>query len=471
MEQRALIRTAICFICTMAVASTAMAVDNGPLPLPFSSSSVDNGPLPLPYSHSAEVHHPPPLPPQPEHKTHPPVAFDRGLIFSTPDGSRTLKITGQIALTHSRFNGGYNQDELGQGRFGQDSRVQTARLGFSGKIFKHWDYKFQIANLGDRDDDLYLRQAKMIFDGWSFANIVIGKDSMGYGLDNMNDVYNTYGTGFTMLAGGFSPGPSLGVGLAKFYPSSKIVWNAGVYSFGDVIRNANSELSGEPGFQQDTAAYIARFGKTIFHDESTGRTLYAVISGFYLEGSGNQALPVVVDGNVLGTINRDKIPPLTSGPIAENALQKESNGVDVGIATQYGSLSLESEYTHVRTMIGGTVSNHPRYEDAYIQGGWVITGEHRQFSESGGYLMGVDPNRKWGALELIARYEGIRLISNIGENSTKTGTNGRTVTAGVDWYINKHVRMALDGTHMWRWGPGVSPKEGNGVVVQANIFT
>ncbi len=401
---------------------------------------------------------------------YPLVSFDDGIHFSTPDGEQYASIHGQFAMNHSRFNGAYNVDELGDGRFGQDSRLQTARLNLSGRFSPDWNYKMELATRGGFDDDVYLRQAYMAYSGIPVVTITLGKFAMNYGLDNMHDTYDTYGTGFSMLSGTFTPPAALGITLSHYYPSNGITWNAGVYSFGDVIRNSDSEFGGQPGFLEDTAAYIGRLGWTLYDNETTHHVLFAEVSGFYLEGSGNAVVPLEANGNVLGTIAPNKIPPFSSGPVAFGANQKHSSGVDVGMGAELNSFSFESEFTQARTLITGTVHDRPIYSDGYIQAGWVITGEHRNYDASDAYLVTITPDHRYGAFELIARYEGIQLQSNIGPEDTHTGNNGRTVTAGIDWYLNNHTRFAMDASHMWTWGPYVRTKEGNGVVFQGAFF-
>jgi len=401
---------------------------------------------------------------------YPPVSFDNGIHFSSPDGTQYATINGQIAVNHSRFNGAYNPDLAGEGHFGQETGFQTARLGITGQFDPDWQYQMQIAVLGGTQDTIFLRQGYMAYSGIPVVTITLGKLAMNYGLDNMHDVYDTYGTGFSMLSGSFTPPAAIGATLSRYYQSTGITWNAGVYNFHDIIRNAGNAAQGQAGFLEDSAAYIGRFAWTLFYDPDKGRMLMGEVSGFFLEGSGNQASPVQANGNVLGTLVPNKEPPLSSGPIAVGGTQKQSNAIDVGLGAEIGPLSFETEYTRVRTMIDGSVFDHPQYDDAYIQGGWVITGEHRDYDEADAYLITVTPNHSYGAFELIARYEGIRLKSRIGTDDTETGTNGRTITAGLDWYLTDHVRFAVDASHLWRWGPGIITKSGNGIVFQGVYY-
>ncbi len=409
-------------------------------------------------------------PPPPPDDPHPFVSFHDGIRFSNPDGSQYAVLHGQVTANTSRFNGGYNTNKFGKGRFGSESEIQTARLALSGQFVPDWTYKFQIASSSVEDDSLFLRQGNLTYTGLPPFNITVGKVAMNYGLDNMHDTYNNYGTGFTMLTGVFTPPPALGITLGNYYHAYGITWNVGVYSFGNVIRNSSSELQGEQGYLQETSAYVGRFGWTLFNDRQQGRVLFWQVSALYLQGSNIQAVDVSADGNVLGTVHPLKFPPVTSGPIAIGAIQKETHIIDIGVATEYGPLSIETEYAHVRTMIGGVVSNHPRYEDGYIQGGWVITGEHRGFDESAGYLVGVTPSHRYGAFEAVVRLEAIRLQSRIYDDERKTGINARTATIGIVWYVNTHVRFAMTGSHMWRWGPGIITHEGKGIVLQGNVF-
>lgn len=134
----------------------------------------------------------------------------------------------------------------------------------------------------------------------------------------------------------------------------------------------------------------------------------------------------------------------------------------------------ESHYTNVRLLSTGTLSNvdtNTRYglETAwisgpwsiqgeyaktdlqfanapnaslggwYVQGSWFITGEKRRYSSKSGAFSYIKPKSKNGAVELAARVSTLDL-----NDGTITGGEGRNVTLGLNWYVNRYVRMMLN---------------------------
>ncbi|MGH9331816.1 MAG: porin, partial [Vicinamibacterales bacterium] len=88
----------------------------------------------------------------------------------------------------------------------------------------------------------------------------------------------------------------------------------------------------------------------------------------------------------------------------------------------------------------------------YVAATWVVTGEDK----SGG----VEPRRPLfaggvGAIELAGRYERIRMGSNAAGEPEETNPrainlleNGeRLWTFGLNWYLNRWVRIQLNGIH------------------------
>jgi len=72
----------------------------------------------------------------------------------------------------------------------------------------------------------------------------------------------------------------------------------------------------------------------------------------------------------------------------------------------------------------------------YIFGSWVVTGESRPYSK--GNVGNLKPDGRWGALELLARYDEIDL------NDIGAGVHGgkqHNWTIGANWYLLQHFRL------------------------------
>ena len=109
-----------------------------------------------------------------------------------------------------------------------------------------------------------------------------------------------------------------------------------------------------------------------------------------------------------------------------------------------------------------TVADHPTFSGWYLEGSWILTGETKVYSPSainnevGGFNAPV-PSRpfslsgdSWGAWELTARYSDTNL--NWQPASSPPPATGRhrrrrrerIVALGVNWYLNRNIRIMLD---------------------------
>ena len=121
------------------------------------------------------------------------------------------------------------------------------------------------------------------------------------------------------------------------------------------------------------------------------------------------------------------------------------------------------------------VIDHPSFDGWYVEGSWILTGETKAYSPSainnevGGFNMPV-PSRpfslsgdSWGAFELVARYSNTDLNWHTGQaasTSQLTGVFGgeeRVVALGLNWYLNRNVRVMIDDNIIQvRGGTGVA---------------
>ena len=100
-----------------------------------------------------------------------------------------------------------------------------------------------------------------------------------------------------------------------------------------------------------------------------------------------------------------------------------------------GPVSLTAEYDE--SHVDSKETGDPQFRGYYVTGSWVITGEHRPYDKKVGYARRVLPKKRWGAVELIARYGLVDL--------TDKGTSGGLLTkwfAGVNWWANRRIRIS-----------------------------
>ncbi len=103
------------------------------------------------------------------------------------------------------------------------------------------------------------------------------------------------------------------------------------------------------------------------------------------------------------------------------------------------SLQAEAAVTNVSAPSMGD----PKLVAWYVQGSWILTGEHRGYKK--GKMGGVKPARNFdgkggrGAWELVARYSTLDF-----NDAMLTGGQYAVITAGLNWYLNPVTRVMFD---------------------------
>lgn len=116
------------------------------------------------------------------------------------------------------------------------------------------------------------------------------------------------------------------------------------------------------------------------------------------------------------------------------------------LAGTYGSFHFQGEYFDFN--IGRSVGRTLGFQGGYIQAGYILTGEKRNYSSTSGAYGGVSPRRpfdwkmgNWGAWEIAARYSMMDLNDEAGGI---LGGRQENVTIGLNWYVNRNIRFMLN---------------------------
>ncbi len=108
------------------------------------------------------------------------------------------------------------------------------------------------------------------------------------------------------------------------------------------------------------------------------------------------------------------------------------------------------------------VIDHPTFSGWTLEGSWIITGETKTYSPSAinnevaGYQAPVPSHpfsvngNSWGAWELVARYSDTDLnwhddqTAGAGHLAGILGGEERILALGLNWYMNRNIRLMLD---------------------------
>ena len=128
-----------------------------------------------------------------------------------------------------------------------------------------------------------------------------------------------------------------------------------------------------------------------------------------------------------------------------------SNYVDTGniVASNQKEFALEALWTHdrysvlteyVRSYVNATQVANPTFYGFYVTGSVFFTGEHRPYDRNVGFARRPIPIRRWGAVELTARYMRLDL-----DNKTFQGGLLNKGTLDLNWYPNRRWKFGADG--------------------------
>lgn len=116
-----------------------------------------------------------------------------------------------------------------------------------------------------------------------------------------------------------------------------------------------------------------------------------------------------------------------------------SDFVGLEAALVRGPVHVQGEYA--RLAVEGPAGD-PAFDSAYIQAGWLITGETRPYKASSAVFDRIRPERDiteggWGAFEVAARFD----TADMGD---ATLGDIRSTTLGVNWYPLDHARISVN---------------------------
>jgi phosphate-selective porin OprO/OprP len=104
----------------------------------------------------------------------------------------------------------------------------------------------------------------------------------------------------------------------------------------------------------------------------------------------------------------------------------------------------------------GAALDDPSFGGYYLQGSWVLTGEHRRYNAATGSFQNPRPGRPFsrdggmGAWELAARYSRMDLNFQEGLEGTASlpgsvrGGEQSVVTLGLNWYLNPNFKLMMN---------------------------
>jgi len=194
-----------------------------------------------------------------------------------------------------------------------------------------------------------------------------------------------------------------------------------------------------------------------FGDPANNRIRYRNQPEFFVsETGGVDLVPIGVPTNVPVFVD--------TGPIAANNF----NLFGVEAATSVGSFHFQSEliYALVNQIGGPTVA----FSGAYLQAGYILTGEKKPYDHKIGVLGRVVPDKPFsrhfghGAWEVAVRWSYLDL-----NDKNIRGGRLNDLTSGINWYLNRYTKIQLNYIHAFLDTPGIGDSNADIVAVRAHV--
>jgi phosphate-selective porin OprO/OprP len=400
--------------------------------------------------------------------------------FESADGQYSLALTGRLHLDFGAYPSVHADSHFTTPQdLNNGVNARRARLGIVGKFAGDWNYTF-IYDFGGSNDN--------------------GPASVGYGgapnagstsgIENAFITYNGLKKGPVPLAfdAGYQDVPftleeatssndmlfmerssaqvvAAAINASDFRSAVDVRSNndrywAGLYLTGPVSGGNHSiGTSGEPYGVLGRATYQALVGPNYsFHIGVEADALLHPATAT----SGLTSL-------VLGDRPELRVDPTdflatTIGPTVAGSTTGQVAGAQVyGIETAggYDNLFVQAEGYNYR--IERRNMPNDTFWGGYLEGGWTLTGEHRNYIPATGAYSGIHPAHPfsisegtWGAFELAARLSFINLNDNFspsagnGVSTTSNSVEGGRQTVyglGLNWYVNSNMRFMFDYLH------------------------
>jgi phosphate-selective porin OprO/OprP len=350
---------------------------------------------------------------------------------------------------------------------GDDFR--RARIGVDGRAFGDWDYKliFDFAGSGTED-------AGQLYEGWiqysgikpvhlrvgAFAPSIGMEDqastngmpllersavediARGFVAGDTRTAVELWGAGDHWLASAAMTGRVIGVANTGTAPGTTGAIGT-AQTFGDQL-GVVARLAGTPFHGDDWLVHVGAHGSYLISPpNTTGPTAAGLIAAPNAEVVAFSNTPELrIDGTKL--INTGNIP----------ANHASTTGLE--FAAQKANFLVQSEYEYF-TVNRTDVHSTPTFSGYYVEGGWVITGEHRVYNKATAafdapivaHPFSFDGGGT-GAFELVARYSDMDLNYHQGAAGTAPtptairGGDEQNFTLGLNWYPNQFTKFMFD---------------------------
>jgi len=380
------------------------------------------------------------------------------------DGENCIELTSRLHLDFADYLRVKPAAPGGVSSLQNGVNARRARIGVIGKFLNDWNYGLTFDFGGSTDSGNAgsnpggIENAYIAYTGLKPLAMELGYIDVPWTLEeamSSNDIL-------------FLERASVGV-VATNLGAGDFRAAAGARAFGDRYW-AGAYLTGpqsgarHSGSNQQQLAGVARASYQFLQSDDT--TLHAGIDGMHVftprdNGSSSTSVAGTLTFSDRPELRVDPTELLTTGAIPA----KHADVYGAELAGTYGPFFAQGEYYHFSVDQAGFAAAAPtptlKFDGAYAEAAWAITGEHRPYERSTGAYGGLTPAHPfsltgsgWGAWELAARWSYINLNSNVLTGVAPAASGGigggrQTVyTLGLNWYPLTNLRFMFDYIHV-----------------------
>lgn len=323
--------------------------------------------------------------------------------------------------------------------------IHRARVGVEGEFLRHFQFSLE-RELTEREvegsrsskawKDVYLE-----IDYTDRARVRLGKFKVPFGLDQLTGISNLDFIYRSLGSTNLAPARDTGVMVyGRVFGRRLNYWGGLFKQDGENARSQKIRGADETGAVRLTVAPFRRPGASVLDQLEVG-------SAFAVSALSNTSeLPNGLRGRTM--LSRY----VFFEPVFVNGRRQR---VEVDLDWTWRSFGLRAEYTDVRDTRDGQGFLDDDLPTArarawYVSGAYVMTGDRKNRP--------VTPRREFarggvGAVEVIGRYERLRFDGLGGQDEafrhpraeTILPSGDRVLTLGVNWYVNRWVKLQLQG--------------------------
>lgn len=367
-----------------------------------------------------------------------------GLSVSSADSNFVFSLKGLLQVDNRTF---FNESQIK----GNDSfLLRRARPIFQGTVYRDFDFVF-VPDFGGSSVQIFDAYVNYRYAPW--LQLRAGKFKVPVGLEQLqSDPVTAFNE--RSLVTDLVPNRDIGFQLGGDINGGVLSYAVGVFNgVGDSRNTANSDFEDHREFAG--RVFVQPFKNT---DIAALQNLGFGIAGTWGNVSSNStSLSGTTGGTLPGytTDGQQQFFSYTNAAVA-------GDGTHWRLSPQayyyYGPLSLLGEYVISDQQVRkGAIKADLQNKAWQVTAGWVLTGESAAFT-------GVTPrhpfdlkNGGWGAFQVVGRYAELEIDKAtfpVFANPAASASAAHAWSAGLNWYLNKNLRVNASYSHTTFTGGG-----------------